>query len=530
MKKRTPKLILLVCVICSFTHTYGVEYSVGRLIKKNRTGYTPYISASSTSSGKRLWIHTSQNVENGRAIQLKVDPSTGDAIVVGYFEGTLTLMGLELQSSESTGFILRCNAKGEGLWAKKISSTKESLIHSLTLDNSGNIYFSGYSESASSIESKTLTSQLGSFLTKLTPQGNIDWVHVDEEAVFGASVVYDKIGNTIFWQKVRENESVNNAYYSQIEKISTTNQSLWTKSIEGHMLHRVTIHHPHSELYITVDNNGNPIHGQVEAYALSDGSWKKQLVVRKYDAFSQELLFEKVIATTDGINNLSVKNNLLNIRDIASYADGSIMVLSLFSKDVILHDSTGDKTISSKGQRDILITKLDENSSLIFANWYGDSKNDYANFIGHNQTHQIIGGCFYGNLTIENDQFTGSSSSPKVYHTYYAQLPRLASNEEIADTEGGSITTSNTFNLYPNPATKDQPISLLYDFKENHTYQVVAYNTEGMAIKSLGFYHFGSSGSVTSASVPLNGLNSGIYILNLFEGDQLVSQNKLLIK
>ena len=130
--------------------------------------------------GKFLWVRQIAGSENelGRGIS---PDKQGNVLSVGQFTGTITIGSEKLTSSSDLRdiFLVKHDASGNFLWAKRFGSKGEDYGRGIGTDAAGNIYFSGVFSGAVKFGSKTLNSVEGSkdiFLAKADASGNILWV------------------------------------------------------------------------------------------------------------------------------------------------------------------------------------------------------------------------------------------------------------------------------------------------------------------------------------------------------------------
>jgi hypothetical protein len=137
------------------------------------------------SNGDFLWAGQIGDTAFDTGQSLVVDAS-GNVYVTGYFRGTPDFDPgagtFDLASAGDTDiFILKLNANGEFTWCKKMGSPLRDDGNAITLDNSGNVYTTGFFNNTVDFEPNagtynlTSAGQLDIFISKLTPAGDFVW-------------------------------------------------------------------------------------------------------------------------------------------------------------------------------------------------------------------------------------------------------------------------------------------------------------------------------------------------------------------
>ena len=141
------------------------------------------------------------------AKSIVVDPS-GNTYTTGHFKGSVDFdPGSSVFTLTSSGaediFILKLNALGNFIWAKRLGGTGEDVAYSIALDQSGNIGFTGIFndvvdfDPGASLFNLTTTGMRDIFVSKLDPNGNFLWAKqmggINNE--FAYAIGFDAAGN-----------------------------------------------------------------------------------------------------------------------------------------------------------------------------------------------------------------------------------------------------------------------------------------------------------------------------------------------
>ena len=128
------------------------------------------------------WLQKGGGASHDEALDVEVDAS-GNVYTTGYVTST-SVMGTTI-NLQTTGYsdiyVSKSNSSGEFLWAKTFGGPQADRAYDLALDNTGNIYITGYVTGTVIFDSFTVTTNNNSqdfFVAKLAPNGNVLWVNV----------------------------------------------------------------------------------------------------------------------------------------------------------------------------------------------------------------------------------------------------------------------------------------------------------------------------------------------------------------
>ncbi len=116
--------------------------------------------------------------DGGYGLTVSTDPS-GNILLLGVFVRGDIIFGNDTLSNAvyNDVFLAKYNSSGTVLWAKQSTFCGGSLPYSVTCDDEGNTYITGYFSDSISFGSNTLksASMYTSFLAKYDPNGNVMW-------------------------------------------------------------------------------------------------------------------------------------------------------------------------------------------------------------------------------------------------------------------------------------------------------------------------------------------------------------------
>jgi hypothetical protein len=136
----------------------GNLYVTGRFQHQADFGSTRLISdggddlfiAKYSATGSLLWARKAgaAGAEYGRAIAVD---AAGNSYVAGGFQGTFTIGNHTLTSTTRTGFLLKCDAQGQVLWAQSLPGSD---VAAVATDGQGHVYLSGRLAAANNLAAK----------------------------------------------------------------------------------------------------------------------------------------------------------------------------------------------------------------------------------------------------------------------------------------------------------------------------------------------------------------------------------------
>ncbi|HRP01921.1 MAG TPA: YCF48-related protein [Candidatus Kapabacteria bacterium] len=365
------------------------------------------------SSGICQWAQKIYGAGTDQATQLKVDKH-GNIYLVGYYSSAnLTFNnGKTINNIGSNdAFLSKYNTNGTCQWAINIAGNNSDLANSIDLDSSGNIYISG------TFTSSSINMNNGKFLNNFS---SLD-IFIAKYNNSGLCQWAEKIAGTgldnIFTIKV---DNDNNVYTAGYYSSATLNF-----------------------------NNG---------FSLSN-SGLSDVFISKYSSAGVCQWVQKIYGSaTDEAYSLDLdsKNN--------------VYVIGSFNSPILNFGSF--ISLNNFSQRDVFITKLDNNGNFKWANKYYGNNNDYGKFIHIDKYNNIWSAgdynsdslIFPSNRKLEQVQGVDSYISILDTNGNVKNLSRIYGNssdylESIASNENGQIIFTGYFNspkLYTNEDSLSQ--------------------------------------------------------------------------
>lgn len=342
---------------------------------------------------------------NQEAAAMALD-NTGSIYLAGDFSGTCDFdPGDDTISVSAVGsydiFILKLDNNGNFVWVNTVGGSDFDNILEIHYDNNSGIYFGGKFEGVSDFDpgtgifNLTSTAGLNAFVAKIDTSGNFNWAKqiegADTESTFAistdtteniyiggkfdgtpdfdpgpgvfnltASGTYDDLfllkldNNGNFLWAVNSGISINASLYDI--KINNANELLVSGSFSGQG-----------------DFNFGPGNYTLNSTGSSDG------FIIKMD-LNANLFWVKQFGNT----------GVCLVDEIISDDFNSIYLNGNFSGTIDFNPNAGVSNLTSNGQRDIFILKLDNNGNLIWNSRFGGSNYDWDKGISINQQGDVF--------------------------------------------------------------------------------------------------------------------------------------------
>ena len=330
---------------------------------------------------------------------------SGNVYTAGQFFGTADFdPGPGTYSLSPAGnndiFVQKMDASGNFLWARTFGGTSYDGCYSVSVDASGNVYTTGvFYETAdfdpgSGTYNITSTGGYDVFVQKMSASGDFLWAKAfgGESNDYGQSVSIDASGNvyttgyfrgTVDFDPGPGTYNLTSAGNSDVfvQKLDTSGNFLWAKAIGG--LSSV-------EAYsVRVDASGNVytaglFYGTADldpgpgTYNLtSNGS--ADIFVQKMDA-SGNFLWAKAFGGTDYDGGQSVCLD----------ASGNVYTTGFFRRTVDFDPGTGTANLSSAGDYDVFVQKMNASGDFLWAKTFGGAGDDKSLSINLDASEEYI--------------------------------------------------------------------------------------------------------------------------------------------
>jgi hypothetical protein len=296
--------------------------------------------------------------------------SAGNALVAGYFSGTLDLGGASLVNAGPPDvFLAKLDPSGAPLWAKQFGDTGDQRATGVAVDGAGNVAAVGTFSGTLDFGGGALTSAGASdvFVAKLDPSGAHLWSKRFGDAGFsqyGTAVAVDGAGNVVvsgyFFGTVDFGGGALTSAGSDdlfVAKLDPSGNHLWSKSFGG-----LGSQYARS---VAVDKAGNVILAGGFALSVDFGGGAlasvggQDIFVAKLDPSGNHVWSKRYGDAQDQV-----------ARGVAVDGAGNVVVTGDFKGAV----NFGGNTLTSAGSSDVFIVKLGANGAHTWSKGFGDAQ------------------------------------------------------------------------------------------------------------------------------------------------------------
>lgn len=439
---------------------FDPSYTSAMLFSKGENDI--YIQKLGTKSNF-IWALSYGSLYEDAVTSIAVDKK-GDVIVVGRFIGTMDLDPGPLKNNLTSlgaydNFILKFNSSGVLLWGKSYGSAYSDYVYDVAVDDSGNIYSTGYFEVGADYDPgvgvATITSKGSNdvFVQKLNANGEFIWVKTfgGKGDDIGTSIALDAYGNVYtaggFYDTVDFDPGPSNvssaatgtfANDAFIHKMDRNGKLIWVKTFGGvksELPVNMTIDR-FGSLYSVGWYDGNADYDPgVGTYNLGAfyGSY-----LHKMDTLGKYYWTGIIEGASNGVIYDVATDKLGNVYTVGKYGDVANIVMG--SANIFI-TSFG----KIYGNNDAFILKTDANGNLIWVKTFGNKYHDACNAIAIDTFGSIYTAGYFQD-TVDFEPSTkviklGSNGGTDVFVLKFVQ--KLTGQEEILS--DGLIT------IAPNP-------------------------------------------------------------------------------
>lgn len=465
------------------------------------------------ASGNFIWAKHLGGPQADYGLAIALD-NIGNLYTTGLFVGTSDFdpnAGIfNLTSTGGDTFISKLDTSGNFVWAKQIDSpTNFNLGVSLSSDASGNVYTTGYFDGIADFDPSVSVFNLTSsgnydvFILKLDVSGNFVWAKrmggLDDD--LGVDIKVDESGNNIYSTgefrstvDFDPNGGVFNLTSSgsrdiYISKLDASGNFVWAKKIGGSDADR-----GHS---IAIDNSNNYIYITGEFSGTTDfdpGAGINNLTaVGGQDSFVTKLDLSGNFVWARGMGGAYPEEPANSIQLDSA---GDVIVTGWFSGTSDFNPGIDTYNLTSAGENDVFIVKLDAAGNFVWAKRLGGTDYDDAWSIALDSFDNIytIGSFWY---TVDFDPGIGvfnlTSVGDNDVFIHKMRPDNLGFSEHIF---------GEHFNIYPNPTNG----KLYINGEINKLTQIGIYSIIGqkvMAVKN------------NFSEINIEALQSAIYFMKL---------------
>jgi len=472
--------------------------------------------------GNVLWAKSAGGSDWDEAQSISSDAS-GNSYVTGNFSsssiafGTITLTKAGSSSSQDI-FVVKYDALGNVLWAKRAGGTDSEKGYGIATDLNGNVFVTGYFQSTSVVfGATTLVNTAGAsfdiFVAKYDPSGNVLWAKSagGTNWDYGQNVSDDAFGNVFVTGYFRSSSitfggtTLTNASTGSddifVVKYDASGNVLWAKSGMGNNQDNV--------YGISTDKSGNVFVTGIFSYiifgtTILNSTGIGDVFVVKYDALGNVLWAKRA---GGGVTSYSWGY------DISNDVGGNVYVTGYFNGSSITFGTTILTNVSSNTY-DMFVVKYNTSGNVLWAKSAGGTSDDYGQSIATDTNGNVyVAGYFKSpSITFGTTILTNASSTS--YNDIF-----------VAKLDGSGVTGTHEFvnynfetSIYPNPSNG------IFTFQSSEKKSRIE------IINILGEVVYSENINSEKGEINLSDKNKGMYFYKLVSENKSLATGKLIIQ
>ena len=455
---------------------------------------------------------------------------------IGYFYGTVDFdPGAGIYNLSSNGnsdiFVQKMDANGNFLWAKSFEgdATSNGWGYSITVDTSGNVYTIGYFSGTVDFDPGAGTYNLSSngvfdvFVQKMDATGNFLWAKSfgGSDNDRGYSITVDASENVYttgnFEDTVDFDPGAGTTNLSSIDnldvfvqKMDASGNFLWAKSFGGSDNDR--------GYSITVDSSGNVyttgmFQGTVDfdpgAGITSDTSnGSNDIFVQKMDA-SGNFLWAKSFGGTGSDYGTSITVD----------GSGNVYTTGTLQGSVDFDPGAGTYNLSSNGDFDVFVQKMDASGNFLWAKSFGGADNDRGSSITVDGSVNVYTtGILQGSVDFDPGAGTYNLNSNGSYDVFVQKMSQDGVSIEKTQSIDGFEAV-----LIPNPNTGHATLQLdgLNDYND---IDLTIYDMSGRQLMMI------NNASSQQIPITVDGFDQGIYLIQIQQRGINIGVLKMVVR
>jgi PKD repeat protein len=364
-----------------------------------------------------LWANGTGGSGNDYSQSCATD-TEGNTYVVGCFRNSVSFGDIilsTLNTTGNTGFVAKMSKTGNWLWAKKLENTNQHGAYAtqVSVDSDGDAYITGMYFGYIIIGSTTLYSEgvADCYVSKIDSQGNWLWAsNIVTENYSAIKMTNDSFNNVYLigqytgqitlgsFQLFSTNYS---SYFSKLDSDGNWQWAIQTGGANDDTGYSVAVDNDFN-IYVTGGFSGTVTFGTTSLSSVSHNS----TYIAKLNS-SLEWQWAKKITGSASTNPVSHNTGY----DIEIDEQNNVYVAGQF----INNATFGSVTLSSSGDYDIYLTKLDSNGEWLWARKAGGSSTDSCdNITIDSDANVYLLGYFLGNITFGSNVVTSSGAADMV--------------------------------------------------------------------------------------------------------------------
>jgi len=451
-----------------------------------------------------------ENIGNGVA-----QDANGNIFVTGNFTGTITFGDVPLVSAGLGDiFIVKYDASGNLLWAKRAGGGSEIWAHDIAVDPTGNCYIIGefYDSAGFDNQGVLSTFALDVFTAKYDPDGNALWAAScgSNSSDLGYGIAADDLGNVYIAGYFQSEFIFNNIPYNTlgnrdgfVAKYDAAGNPLWATVGGGSRnehFYKIAVDGDGNNIYVTGDFESDSIF--VDGITLIN----KNSAGIRYDILLMN--FDAAGVAQWGIRAGAMEHDYAN--DVTVDDNGDVYITGTFNDTIVFENTT---LINDDG--DFYIAKYNNSGTGLWAksstyNSAGAASNSISTF----KNRPLIAGDFVAGpappiVVFDNDTLISNGSRD----AFVSKIgPPCNSNPTGIEDH---IDNALSWGVFPNPF--NDRLNIQVDDKAQGSIDLKLYSLHGGLVFSERYSGY------ENIALSTDHLPSGIYVLQLRTSDSIQS-------
>ncbi|MBA2611440.1 MAG: SBBP repeat-containing protein [Bacteroidetes bacterium] len=473
-------------------------------------------------NGNLVWAKSMGDTLNEYGFSLAVDAG-GNVYTTGSFQGTVDFDPSALTTTLSSAgnedvFITKLDATGNLVWAKSMGGTTSDFGRSIAVDASG-VYTTGFFDGTSDLDPGAATVNLTSaglydiFISKLDAGGNFVWAKNMGGTNYdvGNSIALDASGNVYttgyFSGSADLDPGVATANATSsglndifISKLDGAGNFVWAKNMGGSLndiAFSMTIDAT-GNIYTAGTFGGNP--------DMDPGAGSFSLASNG----SNDVFISKLTGAGNFVWAKSFGGTTADyVYSVDTDPSGNVYTAGYFQGTVDFDPGVATNSITSAGNYDIFISKLDGSGNFIWANSMGGTMRDYAYSLAVDASGNIYTtGWFEGVADLDPGNGTFNLTSTGAFDTYVLK---------IFQSPLGLIENSSesNFSIYPNPSKEILNVT---------TTSFAANNLKIQLLNSLGQIILEEKMTVQTIELNIKSFANGLYFVKIVSDTDVITK------
>jgi len=485
-------------------------------------GHSDIFIAKLNASGNLVWVKQIGGKSWDEGTSITLDKS-GYVFITGRYKETVdfdpgpNVFNLTTLTSFTDIFVLKLDTSGDFVWAKRMGGTSSEYGQCIVVDNYGNVFTAGgfigtvdFDPGPATYNLSSVSNYISMFISKLDSAGNFVWA----KGIFGnsydimvAHLSLDNLGNiyttgsfgkTVDFDPGPSTFNMTSQGYVDIfiSKFNSSGSFVWAKQFGKKNTNKATSMMIDSTglyftgyFYETIDFDPGP--GIFNLISSGGGD----AFILKLDISGNFIFAKKIGGPLDEVGNSIILDKYKNI-----YVAGYFCGTTDFDPDI------GVYNLTSSGNSDAFILKLDASGNFIWVNQMGGANDDEA----LSMNVSIDGFCFVkGFFSGDAVFYSGSGnyilSTEGDYNTFICKLGNCTKTSSILTTtacdsynfNGSNLINSGIYyDTLANISGCDSTITLNLTVNNSYLFQESyvlcnnqIYNWHGQTISTPGVYY-----------------------------------------